>query len=90
MSDQEKRKVLKNYLLQAQIIESQAEKYVDKLFESNIGSLDRLRRKVERSPNFLTELGFDEFDVEDIQCLLNPLKVVFALITTSDKNIIYF
>ena len=43
----------------------------DEYVKNGVGSLDRLRKRLERNPDFLTELGFDEFDIEDIQNLVD-------------------
>ena len=67
MSDQEKRKILKGYLTQADVVEDCAERYADILFHHGVGSIERLRKKLDRNRSFLLELGgFDDVDADDI------------------------
>ena len=67
MSDQEKRKILKGHLVQADVVEAIAERYVDILFQHGVGSIEKLRKKMDKNETFLLELGFDDTDAEDIR-----------------------
>ena len=70
MSDQEKRNVLKKHLIEADIVEAIAERYVDILFERGVGSIEKLRKNLGRNESFLLELGFNDIDAEDIRDFL--------------------
>ena len=67
MSDQEKRKILKGHLVQADVVEAIAERYVDILFQHGVGSIEKLRKKLDKNETFLIQLGFDDTDAEDIR-----------------------
>ena len=52
---------------EVKIVPRVAEKYGNKLLiDAEVGSVDRLRKKVKKNKNFLREMHFDEDDVEDI------------------------
>ncbi len=43
-----------------------AVRYANGLVDANVGSLDRLKKKLAKNPRFLSQLEFDEDDVEEI------------------------
>jgi len=51
---------------EVKIVPRVAEKYGKLLIDAEVGSVDRLRKKVKKNKNFLVEIQFDEDDVEDI------------------------
>ena len=67
MSDLEKRNILKGYLVQADVVEAIAERYVDSLFQRGVGSVEKLRKKLDKNESFLHDLGFDDTDADDIR-----------------------
>ena len=54
------------------IVPRVAEKYAHLLLKAEVGTIDRLKKKVKKNSNFLVENEFDEDDVEDI---MNALGV---------------
>ena len=57
---------------QAGVVSQFAEKYVSLLMEKNIGSVDKLARRLERNPKLLQSLGFDDdYDIERISAALS-------------------
>ena len=54
------------FIANVKIVRKVAEKYVTVLYEAEVGSIDRLRKKVTRYPTFLRDLQFDVDDCEDI------------------------
>ena len=67
MSDLEKRNILKGYLVQADVVEAIAERYVESLFQRGVGSVEKLRKKLDKNESFLHDLGFDDTDADDIR-----------------------
>lgn len=58
------------FIANVKIVRKVAEKYVSVLYEAEVGSVDRLRKKVTRYPTFLRELQFDMDDCDDILAAL--------------------
>jgi len=64
--------IVKWFMHEVKLVERVAKKYAAMLWEADVGSIDRLRKKLKRNRLFLTELRFDEDDVEDIMKVLLP------------------
>eukprot|EP01036_Dinobryon_divergens_P029874 gene29874-39041_t len=54
------------FVKEVKIVPRVAEKYAKLLIEAEVGTIDRLRKKVKKNQKFLIEHKFDEDDVEDI------------------------
>ena len=48
------------------IVPSAADRYAQKLIDAEVGSIEKLTKKLKRNKNFLVEKGFDEDDAEEI------------------------
>ena len=46
------------------LVGAKASRYVDRLYDDGIGSIERLVKKISRHPSYLTKLGFDQDDAE--------------------------
>jgi hypothetical protein len=73
------------------IVPAFAEKYVSVLMSQNIGSMDKLARKLEKEPRLLQMMGFDdEYDVEQIHKALMvqeaPIKNKIPLPPANQMN----
>ena len=58
------------FIANVKIVRKVAEKYVTVLYEAEVGSIERLRKKVTRYPTFLRDLQFDVDDCDDILAAL--------------------
>lgn len=71
ISEQAIREEMSQWLIaNVKIVRKVAEKYVAVLFDAEVGSIDRLRKKIIRFPDFLRELQFDSDDCDDIVAAL--------------------
>jgi len=59
---------------EVKIVPKAAEKYAIQLYDAEVGSIGRLRKKLTKNKNFLGYLKFDEDDIEDIFSALFPDK----------------
>jgi WD40 repeat protein len=59
---------------EVKIVPKAAEKYATLLYEAEVGSIGRLKKKLTKNKNFLIYLKFDEDDIEDIVSALFPEK----------------
>lgn len=69
------------FTLNTHIVPNFIDKYVKILMENNISSMEKLTRKLEKSPKLLETLGFDdEYDNEQIRLALNiaDIKILRA------------
>ena len=48
-----------------------ATKYAETLVNDNVGTMDRLQRKLARNDKYLVDVGFDEDDAEEVVVVLN-------------------
>ena len=60
------------FVEQVKIVVKVAEKYAALLWEVDVGTIEKLKKKLVRNPNLLIALNFDEDDVEDILNILLP------------------
>lgn len=58
------------FISNVKIVRKVAEKYVQILYDAEVGSIDRLRKRVTRYQSFLRDLQFDLDDCEDINAAL--------------------
>ena len=83
----ELRKDFKLWLInEAHIVGKKANQYMDQLFDAGVGSYQKLGRKISKDQSFLSKLGFDETDVEDIAAALRK-PVLGHAGKNSDKNV---
>lgn len=57
---------------EVKVVPRAAEKYALLLYEAEVGSIARLKKKLSKNKNFLMYLNFDEDDIEDIMAVLFP------------------
>lgn len=74
MSEQALREEMSEWIISnVKIVRKVAERYVSVLFDAEVGSIDRLKKKLIRFPAFLRDLGFDLDDCDDlIAAVFNP------------------
>ena len=68
---------------EVKIVPSSAEKYALLLYNAEVGSIARLKKKLKKNENFLSFLQFEEDDIEDIVGALFPSSK-----STSDISIV--
>lgn len=67
ISEQALREEMSEWMItHVKIVRKVAEKYVSVLFDAEVGSIDRLRKKLMRYPAFLRDLQFDLDDCDDL------------------------
>jgi len=67
ISEQALREEMSEWMIShVKIVRKVAEKYVSVLFDAEVGSVDRLRKKLMRYPAFLRDLQFDLDDCDDL------------------------
>mmetsp|Transcript_17723 Transcript_17723/g.25570 ORF Transcript_17723/g.25570 Transcript_17723/m.25570 type:complete len:643 (+) Transcript_17723:39-1967(+) len=54
------------FVKEVKVVPKVAEKYSHLLIEAEVGTIDRLKKKLNKNQNFLLEKGFDEDDSDDI------------------------
>ena len=74
------------FVKEVKIVPRVAEKYAKLLIEAEVGTIDRLRKKVKKNQNFLIEHSFDEDDVEDILKALLGDAAVATVATVASKG----
>lgn len=60
------------FINEVKIVPKAAEKYATRLYDREVGSIARLKKKLTKNENFLAELNFAEDDVDDIIAALFP------------------
>jgi hypothetical protein len=61
-----KAELTKWFVEKVKIVPSAADRYAQKLIDAEVGSIEKLTKKLKRNKNFLVEKGFDEDDAEEI------------------------
>lgn len=64
--DYESRGKFKKWFIEIGLLSKSAVRYANDLVDANVGSLDRLKKKLAKNPRFLSQLEFDEDDVDEI------------------------
>ena len=61
-----KAEMVKWFISEMKIVPAVADRYAQKLLDAEVGSIDKLTKKLKRNPKFLTAHNFDEDDADDI------------------------